>query len=351
MTSSAGPFLIICHEATRTGASKVVVDLLEAARPKLPHPLAVRLLAGGPLAARVESLADVEEQGQVPRGVFVNSALAVGELASVADAPTLVWVHEEADALAGLPPPAVQALTEDRVKLVFCVSETSRRALEALGVPPERITLLPPVVPRPTTPTSTAQAQARASVGATDIRLVIGCGEASWRKGVDHFIEVARRLTDHTDIRFAWVGRRPRGFARQLDHDRDRLDRRELVHWVGEVADPSPFLATADLLLMTSREDPQPLVPLESAHLGTATLAFHIGGLGQLAAGGAAASVVYPDTGGLTDRLVGLLDDEAERSIIVKAAAARARAQLPEKIVPRFVDAVRSVLADVPGAH
>lgn len=342
------PFLVVCHEATRTGGSRVLVDLLEASRADLPRPIAVRLLAGGPLAGRLEAVADVEDHGQRPLAVLVNSALAAGGLAGTGDAPVVVYVHEEADALAGLPEVAVTALISDVVRAVLCVSEASMRALVDLGVDPSRIRLLPPLVPRPEPPGVASEAAVRAAVNAERARLVVGCGEASWRKGADLFVEVARRLRCTDDVRFCWVGRRPRGYARQLDHDLLRLDERDLVHWTGEVADTRPYLAAADVLLMTSREDPRPLAPLEAAHLGTPTLAFDVGGLGDLGRRGAASTVAYPDTATLASRLVELLGDPTTGSSLVASARELAATQLPDVIVPAFLDAVRSVVLDVP---
>jgi hypothetical protein len=70
-------------------------------------------------------------------------------------------------------------------------------------------------------------------------------------------------------------------------------------------------------------------------------VAFDIGGLGQLGADGAARIARYPDTAALFSAVEEVLDSPTLASQLVHAARRRAGAQLPEIVVPRFVDEVR----------
>lgn len=343
--SATAPLLVVCHEATRTGASRVILDLLTASRHRLPAPLTVRLLAGGPLAPALLALAEVEDHHGRPAAVLINSALALDAAVRLPDVPMLVYIHEEADALAGLAPDELDLLRERDRTRVLCVSDTSRSALVSLGVEDRRIGLLPPVVPVPAAPDERELRRTREQLGVTDRRLVVGCGVASWRKGTDLFAEVAGRLGSLDDTLCAWVGRRPRGFARRLDHDAPLIGG-HAVHWTGDLADTRAHLAAADVVLMPSREDPQPIVPIEAAHLGTPTVGFDVGGLRDLAADGAAVTVPYPDTAALADAVAALLDhrdaDQAAEDLVA-AARRRGAAQLPESVVPTFVAALRDL--------
>ena len=115
-------FLVIVHEATRTGAPRVLLDLLESTRGRIPVPLACRLQAEGPLSAAFRGLADVDELGDRPAAVLVNGAAAAGALHEFgADTPTMVYVHEEDEAVDVLPNDVVTALVE-RADRVLCVS-------------------------------------------------------------------------------------------------------------------------------------------------------------------------------------------------------------------------------------
>ena len=202
----------------------------------------------------------------------------------------------------------------------------------------------------PSSPPPAEVERARERMGAPPDRpLVVGCGEATWRKGADLFLATVAHLRRRRPVSVAWIGRRFSSDERRLELDASlwRLD--PAVCWVGEVDDAAPFLATADLLVMTSREDPQPLTPLEAAAVRTATCGFSIGGLVDLADDGAAATVPYPDVVGLGDVAVRLLDDAAARDRLASGGRARlARRQSLDVIGPAFAEVVGQLLAEAP---
>ncbi len=337
--------LVIAHEATRTGAPRVLHDLLVDLSGRMQVSYTVRLLKGGPLEADLRRL---DRPGaETPAAVLVNSAVAAASLLDLDPRlPSAVYVHEEGDTLRGLPEDARLALTR-RAALVLAPSDAAVTDLIALGVDSGRVRLLPPVV----VPSSFSPAEAdraRERMGAPPDRpLVVGCGEATWRKGADLFLATVAQLRRTLPVSAAWIGRRFSSDERRLDLDASlwRLDPE--ICWVGEVDAVAPFLAAADLLVMTSREDPQPLTPLEAAAAGTATCGFAIGGLVDLADVGAAATVPYPDVVGLGDVAVRVLDDAAARDRLVSRGRARlARRQSLDVVGPAFAAIVEQLLAE-----
>lgn len=341
------PLLVVAHEATRTGSPKVLLDLLRYTIPRLEVPVAVRLLAGGELAADLRSVATAPDDGSLPAGVVVNGALAASVLVQIGPVPSLVYVHEEGDALRFLGRDAVDGLIE-HADTVLCVSEASRRDLIELGVDAERVAVLPPLVSAVTRPSPDAIAAARTEIGIDpDVPLVVGCGEAGWRKGTDLFVATAQRIAEHRPAHFVWVGRRGRGFSRVLSLDARLSGLGDRLHWIDEVADAVPYLAVADLLMMTSREDPQPLVPMEAAWVDTPTVGFAIGGLVDLAGAGSAVVVEFPDVNGLAEAAVGLLDRPDDGARLVAACLDRSVGlQSIEVVGPAFVAACRGLLDD-----
>lgn len=163
------------------------------------------------------------------------------------------------------------------------------------------------------------QLAARAGLAAGS-HLVVGCGECSWEAGTDLFLDLVRRTRHRPEVRWAWVGRRTPGFARQLDHDRSLLGSPE-VAWVDEAGDLAEWLAAADLLVSTARSDADGSPAIAAAHAGAPTAGFHLGWLARLAEAGAAATVPYPDTAALAQLVIELLDD-ADRRVSLAAAAA-----------------------------
>lgn len=321
---SARPLLVVAHEASRTGAPRVLVDLLVQIRPTLARPVVVRTLAGGALETELMALADHAAATEPPEVALLNGAAAADVAFTLAeDVHVVAYVHEQGEALAVLPRSCVRALTQ-RCDRVLCVSSAARDDLIAMGVPPPRLVLLPPAVSgiRPADPGVVDAFLERHDLD-PEQPLVIGCGDASWRKGPDLFVDTAVRLRRRRSVQFVWAGRRLRSFARQLDHDTSISGLDAHLRWIGEVDEVATLFSAADLLLMTSREDPQPLAPLEAAGCDLATAGFAIGGLVDLAADGAAAVVDYPDTVALADLADALLDDTARRAGLVARAVQR----------------------------
>lgn len=331
-----GPVLVVAHEATRTGSPRVLADLLAHTATGFNAPLAVRLLAEGPLAGELRSFASVDPHSAAPAALVVNGVAAASVLDDYpAEVPAMLYVHEEGEALEVLTDASLAALT--RYRRVFCVSERARLQLVGLGVVLDRVEVLPPVV-RVTDAVPSEHRRASRTV-------VVGCGEAGWRKGADLFIDVARRVREHRDVVFQWAGRRPRAFARLLDHDSGAAGLDEDLEWLGEISDIGSLLDSATLLVLPSREDPQPLVPLEAAGRNVATVGFRLGGLADLADEGAAATVRYPDTVAMASTVLELLDDPPRRGRLVAAARDRAlRRHSVDVVGARFLTAVNQML-------
>lgn len=338
--------LVVAPHGTRTGSTRVLLGLLEQLAPQLPVPIAVEVRSGGPWAADLQAFGPPLEPGERPLAALVNSSLAADAvLALPAGVPSVVYVHEVGVALAQLPDAALAGLRQaDRV---LAVSEAAGADLVARGVAPERVAVVPPLLVPRAPASADAVARARDELGAPPgARLLVGCGEASERKGTDLFVEAVAHLRDVPDLHVAWIGRRVRAAARVLDHDVDACGLGDRIRWVDDLEDPAPALAAADLLVMTSRDDPQPLVPLEAAHQGTPTIAFDLGGLRDLARVGAARTVPFPDTVALGEAIVSLLDDPEARRRLVDAAAERAAArQGPEVVVPLVRAEIESLLS------
>ncbi len=337
-----GHLLVVVPHATRTGSTKVLLELLRRLPAESDIGIDLLLQTGGSLAQDLLGVGSGAVDGP-PAAVLVNSVLAAGAVLDHAGTvPVAVYLHESADVLATLPEDAVAGLL--RADRVWCVSDQVRDDAVAFGVAADRTLLLPPLiapVPSPD-PESVDAARRSMGVGGRD-RLVLACGEVRWGKGPDLFVEVARALgTD--DLRYAWIGRRQRAFARQLDHDLAVLGLTDHLRWMGDVAEPAPYLAAADLIVMPSRDDPQPLVPLEAAQLGVPTVAFASGGLADLGAAGAALVAPYPDVGALADlaRVV-LADPERGRGLVAAARTRIDERQSSDVLMPRFVAALHDL--------
>ena len=343
------PLLVIAHEGTRSGGNRVLHALLGPVRELLGVPVAVELLAGGPMASQLRSLATASGPVGRPGAVLANSSLAARALLRFgADVPCAVYVHEDDEALTVLDEESRLAVV-DRCRLVMCVSAAAATALVGMGVDPDRIRVVPPVITPRAVPGDAEVAGARAAMGAAaGDRLVVACGEVAWHKGPDLFVDLVTRVSDER-VRFGWVGRRPLGLGRVVTGDLAATGGTDRVVWIGEVPDAAPYLRAADVVVSTSRRDAQPIVPLEAALVGRPTAGFAVGGLSELGAEGCVATVPYPDTVALAAVVGDLLEDAVRSADLAAAGARRARDRQSTGVVGRAVaDELRRLMEAVP---
>jgi glycosyltransferase involved in cell wall biosynthesis len=160
--------------------------------------------------------------------------------------------------------------------------------------------------------------------GSTPLLIVGACGVVNERKGADlwvRVVKVVREKRPDLGVRFQWVGRQPDEWPGELVRE---LGVADAIDWVGEVAEPHPLIAAADVFTLPSREDPFPLVVLEAMALARPVVAFDVGGVGeQLDDTGLV--VAAEDVDAMAEAVVALLDDEGERRRLGALAAHRVR--------------------------
>lgn len=114
---------------------------------------------------------------------------------------------------------------------------------------------------------------------------IVSVGLGSWRKGIDLFIQIAYYFSKifSAPFLFTWIGRIEPAVLMQLKYDIGKYGIADNVRFIGEVADPSDYIAKADVFLLTSREDPYPIVMMEAAWFEKSVLYFDgTGGASEL---------------------------------------------------------------------
>ncbi|MES2517071.1 MAG: glycosyltransferase family 4 protein [Bacteroidota bacterium] len=138
--------------------------------------------------------------------------------------------------------------------------------------------------------------------------LVGGIGTVDLRKGVDVFLQVARKLKSRNDIFFLWLG----GQNTETDYKLFQLDKNRLglqnVVFQTSVNNPLDYMSSFDVFFVSSREDPYPLVVLEAAMLSKPILCFD--------KAGGAKDFVEQDCGVIIDYLD--IDKTAEKIVELK---------------------------------
>lgn len=102
-------------------------------------------------------------------------------------------------------------------------------------------------------------------------------GSATWRKGVDIFLQIAlnfKQKYPNLPVQFEWVGQVTTEQNIKLQADLKKADLTHLVQFVGQQINPHNYYQDFDVFLLPSREDPFPLVAIETGRLGKPMLCF-----------------------------------------------------------------------------
>ena len=174
--------------------------------------------------------------------------------------------------------------------------------------------------------------------------IVMGCGTADTRKGLDLFIGLADKILTRCpeSIHFVWVG--PETIYDTLSLPFAKKDAKSLgiadrVHFVGERPDPSAIFLAADVFVLTSRDDPFPSVVLEAMAAGAPVVVFQgAGGAPEALAGGCGVVVEYRDIEAMAEAVLKLYREPEEAARL----SASAKARVAEKY--RFQDYYRRLV-------
>lgn len=142
-----------------------------------------------------------------------------------------------------------------------------------------------------------------------------GCGNAEWRKGNDLFTTLASIVKNRQatpPIHFVWVGMPPGSLRDDLMLDVRKAGLTDMVHWIEPTPEILRYMSRFDVFVLCSREDPYPLVVLESALCEVPVLCFDAaGGAPELVETDGGFVVPYLDLDSMADRLIQLAHDPA----------------------------------------
>ena len=136
-----------------------------------------------------------------------------------------------------------------------------------------------------------------------DAFIVLGCGTLDLRKGIDHYVAIAKQVISQNDlqqpIHFVWVGDGPRWTHSPFHYLQLYLARssaRSNIHFIGERENVEPFFVGSDAFLLSSRVDPFPCVIHEAMATSLPVIAFdESGGAREAISGGAGFVIPYGD--------------------------------------------------------
>jgi glycosyltransferase involved in cell wall biosynthesis len=280
-----------------------------------------------PVSAGIRPLADRRAVALL-RGVVAGADLVhahglragfVAVRAAQARVPVVVTWHNAV--LAGGPRRQLFAAIEKRIAreatLNLAVSSDLVARIRALGGVAE----LAPVGATPSHSPAGSTDATRAELGAGDRPLVLSVGRLHPQKGFDVLIQAAGLLAGRVPAPlFAVAGDGPMRAELQRRIGRTAVP----VRLLGRRADVPELLAAADVVVMPSRWEGSPLAAHEALLAGRPVVATAVGGLPDLAAGGAIDLVPAGDAAALAAAIARLLDDPEYAAALAARGAARA---------------------------
>lgn len=335
--SRGGTLLIVVgHDASRTGAPRVLASFLSWARRVHPaEPVELVLLRGGPLVAEYRSIQPTHVVHGAPRvvagwaaaggravgrpaltdrlvrtadrvavrrcrgadSVLANTLASLPAAAAAVGAGTrlVCWVHELDGVAARVLPggPARDAAVCRVDRFLAAGPAVSDMLTDRWGVAADRVVLAEPFV-------DDVAVEAPSGAAPTEpdgAPLLLSVGALGYRKGIDRFVDLLACWPDGPGApRGRWVGGDLRStVAAEARTDIEAAGLGARVELIDTVGDAGPHLGAARVVVSVAREDPFPLTVLEAGLRGVPVVGTDAGGLGHiLAAAGRPGSIVAP---------------------------------------------------------
>jgi glycosyltransferase involved in cell wall biosynthesis len=344
-------FLLVSHEASRTGAVRVALDILRGIPTTAFEKVAVIKL-DGPLTGEFRDIADrvilepgrtvrpwidrlrfhgflgaaaIAEQvlaglviGRVkPDVVYANSVIAADYIrpSILLGIPAVLHLHELEPAAA----PLVRRYGLERIakkcRVVGCSAAVQQDSSQLLGIGCDEVRVIyEPVDVGKVQRLACENMVQRGESGMTHATVVGACGTVGEHKGPDLWLDVARKvrgLRPEIAVKFVWIGSGPG--LEEMSGETARLGLAGAVEFYGEHSNPFPALAGVDVFTIPSRYDSFPLVGLEAMALEKPIVAFDVGGLREQI--GECGILVPPgDTDAMARAIMSLVENPALRT-------------------------------------
>lgn len=369
--------LFVGHDAKRTGAPAVLLQLMRWMKDHCEIRFSLLLVDGGPLEEEYKKLCATRVLPGGPDGVVhqtlqeVRASLRLDEvglvyantiatgpafdLAAWSTVPVLTHVHE-LESVIRLNWGSFR-MVRDRTDRFLAVSrQVAENLTQTHGIPEKRIERVAEFIDVPAVGGADRSHQAlrlREELGLPPESLVVGgVGTSDLRKGTDLFCEVAKvvNCSAGRPVHFVWIGADLRSDFVQRLQTALGPELAPRVHWMPSRPDAARLIAGFDVFALTSREDPFPLVMLESAAAGTPIVCFDgTGGAAEFVSGGCGLAAPGLDPTAMAREIVQILDsEELRRNLRQNARRKVAEEHDVAAVAPRIVSIIRSMLAPPP---
>ncbi len=352
MSTSMSKILFVSHDAHRTGAPMVLLNFIRWYKVNSDHSFDIFLKEGGALEKKFEDLgATYYKKGycaktsllvrifrklvnkkykyELPEKfkrnkydlIFLNTSVSleiIGLLKSTFNCPVICNIHENEYAINSFYLDLFDQKNTSLVDHFIAVSKSTKyNLIYNLGLDPNKISLIYETINiKEINQISCSSNQIKNELNISSEFIVGSAGVTSWRKGYDLFIQLAayiKKYANDCNIKFIWVGEIKQDCMNELKHDLKYMGIEEKVIFTGAKENPQNYFQIFDVFCLLSREDPFPLVAMESAALSKPIICFEkAGGIPELLEGtDGGYCVPYGDIEEMAKRIILLYNDRA----------------------------------------
>ena len=345
--------LFIAHDASRTGAPKVLLELLKRLSEETGFSFDVAFRKGGPLLKEFEKISKcyIWEKEYSAKSilraiivhqnfekllsnrirkkvlnnvrnnhyqlVYANSAMSADVLLDITNnvkIPIIQHIHELEYMIQTFCDPVAFGKSVGRTTKFIAVSGIVKSNLiQNHGIKGKDIDLIHEFVPDEVGVIKNREQIRDELKLSEDDFVVVSSGTVDLRKGTDLFVQIARSCLETSKLKFVWVGgdlTSKEYFLFRQDIQKLRLEKDVII--TGSVDNPYDYYNAADIFLMPSREDPFPLVCLEAAHLKKPIVCFEDAiGSTEFINNENGAVVPYFDMKAMTSEIIKMSEDSA----------------------------------------
>lgn len=329
-----GTFVLVTHDTDVGGAQHLLTLLAKWLGNRTRFSVQLIAINGGNLRHKFEEVAPLivlSEHSEDSRkkimnkwlspdavGAFVNSIASAEVLHYLpSELPIIAFIHELPQIL-DLYPDHVELIRNHALRVIGGGPDVSRSLVSKYGLDSDKVYSSVSFIEALAQEENTEDRRrvARLALNCSNGQfIVIGCGVLHWRKSPDKFIEVAERvIASGIDAQFIWLGGGP---------DKAKCDAlvaakglQDKVFFTGYEPQVAQKIAAGDLFLLSSQEDPFPLVALYAAQAGMPIVCFQqAGGIESFVAEGSGVATPFMDVDAMAEAVITYAKDPAEREV------------------------------------
>ncbi|MGI4885369.1 MAG: glycosyltransferase family 4 protein [Janthinobacterium lividum] len=374
--------LFVGHEASRSGAPFTQLHLMRWVKKNTSHKMLLVLLKGGPLVVDFEELAEVhivhspkfslptriwsklnriagKEHNNIlnriancaPDVIFASSLVAINygiKLKHKLGVKLICNLHELEFAFFYMPNRGFPEALQQTDVFMMGSHAVKNFYLNNYSVDKNKASVIYDfIADEPSESPKIFDIRTLYNIPST-AKIVGAMGSLDFRKGYDVFLNVARKIIKNSlETYFVWVGGNKNSAEyKVLEREVKLQGLTGRVILAGEQTDIHSYYEAFDIFLLTSREDPFPLVCLEAAMARTPIICFaHSGGMPEFVRDDAGYVVEYLNAEQMAEKTLSLLENESLRKQMGAVGRERALANHTiGKIGPSILTLIESAL-------